>query len=148
VPATTPHLHFQGNCREAFEFYAATLGGRIVFAMTYGEAPGADEYPPDWRGKVIHGRLDLGHQAITGCDVPGERYQKPQGFNLMIGIDEPADAERVFRTLAEGGAVTMPCQETFWALRFGMCTDRYGIPWMVNCAKPQDAVVSAARKSA
>jgi PhnB protein len=85
---------------------------------------------------------------LLGCDVAGERYQTPQGFNVMAAVDEPAEAERVFNALSRNGTVTMPFQETFWAKRFGMCTDRFGIPWMVNCAKPPEAVAGAARSAA
>lgn len=148
MPATMPHLHFKGDCRDAFEFYAATLGGRIVFAMTYGEAPGAERVPAGTRDQIAHARLDLGCEALLGCDVPAERYEKPQGFNLMANAEHPADAERLFARLSEGGTVTMPVQETFWAHRFGMCTDRFGTPWMVNCAKPAEALAAAARKTA
>jgi PhnB protein len=59
-----------------------------------------------------------------------------KGFSVSLGIDEPAEAERVFNALAEGGNVTMPIQQTFWALRFGMLVDRFGTPWMINCEKP------------
>jgi PhnB protein len=136
---THTHLHFNGNCGEAFRFYAETLGGRIVFAMTYGEAPGAEHAPPAMRNQIIHARLDFGNQFLLGCDAPGDRYHAPQGFNVMAAVEEPAEAERIFNTLAVGGTVTMAVQETFWAHRFGMCTDRFGIPWMVNCAKPLDS---------
>jgi len=145
---TSTHLHFNGNCREAFDFYAKTLGGKIVFAMTYGEAPGAEKTSAESRNKIIHARIDFGGQFLLGADMPGEHYHTPQGFNVMAAVEQPAEAERIFRTLAEGGKVTMPVQETFWAHRFGMCTDRFGTPWMVNCAKPLDAVAASARKSA
>jgi PhnB protein len=145
---TSTHLHFHGNCREAFNFYAETFGGRIVFSMTFGESPMGEQSPPEVRNQIIHARIDLGGQFLLGCDAPGERYQAPQGFNVMAALEKPADAERVFRALAEGGEITMPIQETFWAHRFGMCTDRFGTPWMVNCEKPLDAVAASGRKSA
>jgi len=148
MPATLTHLHFQGNCSEAFRFYAATFGGRIVFSMTYGEAPGAAQGPPAARDQIIHARVDLGDDALLGCDVPPDRYEKPQGFNVMASAEDAAHAERLFRVLSEGGTVCMPMQETFWAYRFGMCTDRFGTPWMVNCAKPDEALAAAAQKSA
>ncbi|HVH84567.1 MAG TPA: VOC family protein [Steroidobacteraceae bacterium] len=148
MPTTLTHLHFRGNCSEAFRFYAATFGGRIVFSMTYGEAPGAAPAAPEVRDQIIHARVDLGDDALLGCDVPPDRYEKPQGFNVMANATSPGDAERLFRTLSEGGTVDMPIQETFWAWRFGMCTDRFGTPWMVNCAKPPEALAAAARKSA
>lgn len=133
---TLTHLHFKGNCREAFDYYARTLGGKIVFAMTYGESPAAAHSPAEVRDQIIHARLDLGSDGtLLGCDAAGERYQLPQGFNVMLSFDEPRDAERAFNALADGGTIGMPFAETFWARRFGMCTDRFGIPWMVNCPK-------------
>jgi len=145
---TGPHLHFKGNCGEAFKFYAETFGGKIEFAMTYGEAPGADKAPLELRNQIIHARLNLGSQYLLGMDAPSDRYQAPQGFNVMASVDAPADADRIFNALATGGSITMPIGETFWARRFGMVTDRFGTPWMVNCAKPDEAVAAAARKSA
>jgi PhnB protein len=136
---TCPHLHFKGNCREAFEAYAETFGGRIVFAMTYGETPMAAQTTPESRAQISHARIDFGGQFLLGCDTPSDRYQPPQGFNVMANLEQPEEAERAFERLSEGGTVTMPCQETFWARRFGMCTDRFGIPWMVNCEKPLDS---------
>ncbi len=145
---TCAHLHFKGNCREAFRFYAEVLGGRIVLAMTYGESPAAPQTPPELRDQIIHARVDFGGQFLLGCDTPSDRYQAPQGFNVMVAVEQPADAERIFTALADNGTMTMPCQETFWAQRFGMCTDRFGIPWMVNCAKPIEAVAGADRRTA
>jgi len=129
----SPHLHFKGNCREAFNFYAATLRGRIAFAMTYGESPAASQTPPEVRDQIIHARLEFGNQAIMGCDPPRERFQPAQGFNVLLTVQDPAEAERVFVALAREGSISMPFAQTFWAYRFGMCTDRFGIPWMVNC---------------
>jgi PhnB protein len=131
----SPHLHFKGNCREAFNFYAETFGGRIAFAMTYGESPAAAQSPPEVRDQIIHARLEFGNHAVMGCDAPGERYQKPQGFNVIATVKELPEAERVFSALARDGTVVMPFGPTFWAHGFGMCTDRFGVPWMVNCEK-------------
>jgi len=141
---TSPHLHFKGNCIEAFRFYADTFGGEIEMAMTYGESPAAEHTAADFRDKIIHARINLNGPRLMGCDAPAERYTKPQGFNVLAQVPTPADAERIFATLAQDGRVDMPIQETFWAHRFGMCTDRFGIPWMVNCEKPQ-AVPGQAR---
>jgi PhnB protein len=132
---TSPHLHFQGNCGEAFRFYADTFGGKITFAITYGESPVAAQMPAELKNRIMHARLELGGQYLLGCDVPTERFRSPQGFNVVAAVADPADAERAFEALAADGIVTMPMQETFWAQRFGMCTDRFGIPWMVNCEK-------------
>ena len=68
-------------------------------------------------------------------DAPPGHYEKPQGFSVALQIKDPVEGERIFNALAENGKVQMPFQETFWATRFGMCVDRFGIPWMVNCEK-------------
>jgi PhnB protein len=137
------HLHFQGNCSEAFSFYADTFGGKIEMAMTYGEAPSAEHTPAEFRDRIIHARVNLNDQVIMGCDAPPERYQKPQGFNVIAQVKNASEAQRIFNTLARDGQVVMPFQETFWAHGFGMCTDRYGIPWMINCEKPLDTLTGA-----
>ena len=129
------HLHFKGNCREAFETYARIFGGKIVFAMTYGETPEAAQFTADTRGRIAHARVDLGDQFLLGTDPPPERYQVPQGFNVMADIPVAGEAERVFNALAERGTIIMPFQQTFWAYRFGMAVDQFGTPWMINCAK-------------
>ena len=143
---TTVHLHFKGNCTEAFKSYAEILGGRIAFSMTYAESPAAAETPPALRNQIIHARLEFGSQAILGADASPEHYHTPQGFNVCVAVDKPADAERIFKALADRGSTTMPLQETFFAQRFGMCTDRFGIPWMVNCPKPPEAMAGGGRK--
>jgi PhnB protein len=143
---THTHLHFNGNCAEAFRFYARALNGHIAFALTYGESPAAKHTPAEAHQQIIHTRLEFGDQALCGCDTLGH-YQPPQGFNVILELQDPAEAERLFNTLAEGGRVVMPCAETFWARRFGMCTDRFGTPWIVNCAKPEEAVEAARRRA-
>ncbi len=127
------YILFDGQCKEAFELYEQCLGGKIVMMMTHGESPMAEEVSPEWRDKVMHVRLEAGDQALMGSDAPPGHFEKPQGFSVSISITDPAEAERIFNTLAENGTVNMPLQQTFWAVRFGMLVDRFGIPWMVNC---------------
>ncbi len=131
-----PHLTFNGQCEAAFKFYEECLGGKIVFMMTYGDSPIAEQAPPDWRKRIIHATFALGEHVLSGGDAPPERYQKPQGFSVQLNVGAPAEADRIFKTLAEKGTVQMPIQETFWALRFGMLVDQFGTPWMINCGKP------------
>jgi len=83
--------------------------------------------------KIMHARLVVDKQVFMGMDTPPDRFQKPQGFHLNIGVKNPVEAERVFNALAEDGKVQMPLQQTFWTVRFGMLIDRFGIPWMINC---------------
>ena len=130
-----PILSFNGQCKEAFEFYQQCLAGNIQTMMTWGESPMADQVSSEMRDKIIHATLTVGDSALMGSDSPPDRYEEPRGFSVAIQINEPADAERIFRTLSENGTVTMPLEQTFWAARFGMVVDRFGIPWMVNCGK-------------
>ncbi|MBI3554570.1 MAG: VOC family protein [Elusimicrobia bacterium] len=131
-----PYLTFDGRCEDALRFYERCLGGKIVMMMTYGESPMAKQLPPDWSKKIIHATFALGGQTLGAADSFPGRHQKPQGFSVALNIDAPAEADRVFKLLSEEGEVQMPVQETFWALRFGMFTDRFGTPWMINCGKP------------
>jgi PhnB protein len=129
-----PYLTFNGQCEEAFRFYEKCLGAKISFLMTYGDSP--EPTPPNWRNKIIHSTLAVGDQVLQGVDVLPEHYQKPQGFSLSLNLDDPAEADRIFKSLAEGGTVEMSLQQTFWALRFGILVDQFGTPWMINCGKP------------
>jgi PhnB protein len=131
-----PHLSFNGDCESAFHFYRECLGGEIVTMMRHEGMPTEGDVPPEWRSKILHASLKIGEQWMMGGDAPPGRYQQPQGFAIGIHIDDAAEAERIFQALAENGCVQMPLQETFWASRFGMLVDRFGVPWMVNCHKP------------
>ena len=131
----SPHLNFNGDCEAAFKFYEKWLDARIALMVPYEGSPVADHVPAAWRNKILHATLKVGRQILTGADAPSDQYQKPQGFSVMLGIKDPAEAERIFHTLEENGTVQMPLQETFWAIRFGMLIDQFGIPWMINCGK-------------
>lgn len=130
-----PHINFKGDCEAAFKFYEQHLGGKIQFLLTYGASPMAKDVAPEWQSKVVHAALNIDGRIITGADNPPSHYQTPQGFSLTIEVKDVAEAERVFAAFAENAKVQMPLQETFWATRFAMLVDRFGIPWMVNCAK-------------
>ncbi|MBW4445239.1 MAG: VOC family protein [Plectolyngbya sp. WJT66-NPBG17] len=130
-----PYLMFNGNCEAAFKFYERCFDGKIVTMMTHKEAPSAEQVPTEWQGKIMHVCLDLGDQLLMGSDCPPGYFEAPQGFSVQLSIDKPAEAERIFHALAENGNVKMPIEQTFWAFRFGMLVDQFGIPWMVNCEK-------------
>jgi PhnB protein len=130
-----PYLFFDGQCEAAFKFYERCLGGKIEAMIPHEGSPAADHVPAEWRAKILHARMVVGDQVLMASDAPPGRQEKPQGFSINLGLKDPAEAERVFKALAEGGSVTMPFGETFWATRFGMLVDRFGIPWMVNCEK-------------
>ena len=128
-----PYLLFNGNCAEAFKFYEQTLGGKIEGLFTYSGSPAAEHAPPEWGDKVMHATIAIGDQKLMGSDPPPGHYEQPKGMSVSISLNDPEKGERIFNALAEGGTTTMPFQKTFWASGFGMCTDRFGIPWMVNC---------------
>lgn len=135
----TPYLMFDGQCEAAFAFYARLLGGEVTELSRFGDMPGNGELPDDARGRVLHARLQVRGQTFMGSDHPPEGGERPAGFALALGIDDLDDARRVFDALAEGGVVRMPFAPTFFAAGFGMCTDRFGTPWMVNCDAPAEA---------
>jgi PhnB protein len=131
----TPYLFFAGDCEEAFAHYADVLGAEILAMMPHTGTPAETDVPPDWRAKIIHACLRVGDQLLMASDAPPGRQSSMQGMSVSLHVDEVAEAERVFAALSEGGKVTMPLAETFWARRFGMFTDRYGTPWMINCSR-------------
>ena len=135
-----PYLLFNGECEAAFKFYEKCLGGKIVAKVTHGESPMAKDTPPERHNKILHARLMVGDNVLMGSDAPPERYEKPQGFSVTLGVDTPAEAERIFAELSRDGQSLIPLEKTFWAERFGMVVDRFGIPWLINCegsAPPQ-----------
>src|SRR5579862_8153412 len=129
-----PYLMFNGQCEAAFRFYEQCLGGKITFRMTYGESPMAGQTPPEWHEKILHATFERDDQVLGGVDVLPVSYQPPQGFSVTLNLKDAAEAERIFAALAQSGMVQMPIAETFWAKRFGVATDRFGTPWMINCA--------------
>ncbi len=134
-----PYLNFDGQCAEAFAFYEKLFGGKINFLMTFGESPMADGIPVEDHGAIVHGTLELpGGALIQGSDAIGGRYNKPAGFMVSISPETDDKAEHIFKELVKGGVETMAMQETFWATRFGMLVDRFGIPWMINVNKPMN----------
>lgn len=132
-----PYLSFDGHCREAFAFYAKVFDGKIVAMITHGETPAAEEVPAHWHDAIINAHLVAGDQELMGADSPPEQRGAKSGFSLSIQIDDEQRAERIFNAFADGGNVTMPFGQTFWARKFGMVTDRFGTPWMINCGMQQ-----------
>jgi PhnB protein len=128
-----PYLFFDGNCEEAFRHYEKALGGTIMAMLPHEGTPAEQHAPPEWKKKILHARMELGGEAIMASDAPPGSYHKPQGFSVSVTVKTKADAEKVFNELANGGNVTLPLAPTFFSPAFGMVTDRYGVPWMVNC---------------
>jgi PhnB protein len=132
------YLSFDGHCEAAFKHYEKILSGKIVMMMRYADAPPEAGVPqaPETANPIMHARLQVGDRVLMGGDAPSQFATKPQGFCVSIQVDDPAEADRIFRELGEGGVVQMPIGQTFWADRFGMLIDQFGTPWMVNCERP------------
>jgi PhnB protein len=128
-----PYVQFGGRCAEAFAYYAQHLGATDSATMPYRGSPAEEMAPPEWRDKVMHGSIKIGNATLMGSDraTKGAPDSRMQGCSLTLAVDTPDDAERVFAALAEDGQVTMPLAPSFFAQRFGMLTDQFGVNWMV-----------------
>ncbi len=127
------HLSFQGQCRQAFEFYATLFGGKVTTIMTWADSPMASHAPPGRSHQIIHATVDILGHTLLGDDMS---QHEQQGFAITLEPPDIATAESWFAALAEGGSITMPLAETFWAARYGVLRDRFGVPWEINCGKP------------
>jgi PhnB protein len=128
-----PYLSFNGECEAAFKFYEQCLGGQPGPIFRFSGTPMTEHVPADWADKIMHGSITIGNQVLMGADMLPGQYEEPKGFSLSLHTKSTTDAERIFDELAQGGKVVMPLAKTFWAARFGMLVDRFGIPWMLNC---------------
>lgn len=129
---TTPYLYFAGDCHAALTHYAATLGGEVLSVHRNADAPAEDRMPgPD--EAVMNMVVRIGDGLVMGSDAPADYYQQPQGFSLQLELESAAEFERVQAALGEDARhVMMPVDETSWAERFTMLTDRFGTPWTLN----------------
>jgi PhnB protein len=129
-----PYLGFDGRCEEAIEFYKSAVGAKVESLMRFKESPDcppSGKFPPEMLEKVMHSSLKIGKSTVMATD--GHCKGKPNfsGISLTLSVTSADDAERYFAALGEGGKVTMPMAKTFFSSRFGMLTDRFGVPWMV-----------------
>jgi PhnB protein len=130
-----PYIFFDGRCDEALEFYKKALGAKVDMLMRFKDAPDQSMVTPESKDRVMHAAVHIGDTQILMSD--GHCQGKPsfQGFSLTINAPSAAEAERQFNALAEGGNVQMPLGETFFASRFGMLADKFGLGWMVIVEK-------------
>ncbi|MTZ14968.1 VOC family protein [Pseudomonas sp. JL972] len=135
------YLTFDGQAREAFTFYQQVLGGTLEM-MTFAQAPEAEQFPAEHRDRIMHVCLTLddywlmASDTMPGMDCGSGTYEGIKGCSISLHPDSVAEGERLFAGLSAGGQVVMPMEKTFWAERFGMFTDRFGVSWMVNCEQP------------
>jgi PhnB protein len=133
MPQLDAYLVFDGNCAEAMRYYERTLGGKLEVLITHAESPIAAQTPPASANRIMHARLALHGRTLMASDsMVGHPYEGMKGFSLSLIYPTVAEAQKAFNALADGGRITMPMQKTFWADAFGMLTDRFGTPWMVN----------------
>ncbi len=131
------YLNFGGNCEQAFHFYEQHLGGKVTVMLTHAQQPNADDVPADWRNAILHARITIGETELLGADVPPERFQPMRSAYLSLLLDSSQEAERVYALLSENGEIFMPLAETFFAFRFAMLRDRFGVSWMILHERPR-----------
>ncbi len=129
-----PYLFFDGRCEEAIEFYKGAVGAQVDMLMRYKDAPESPPpgmLPPGSENKVMHAALRIGDSIVMASDGDCGGTSQFAGFSLSLTAADDAEAERLFAAISAGGQVKMPMGKTFFASRFGMCTDRFGMGWMV-----------------
>lgn len=148
-----PYLNFNGRAEEALEFYSQAVGAKIGMVMRFAQLPPGvptmGSLPPP--EKIMHASFRVGDTVVFASDGECSARGEFKGVTLSLSVETDADGERLFDALAEGGKITMPMSETFFASRFGMLADKFGVPWMVIVEKPVAATSRAdrpARKSA
>jgi PhnB protein len=127
----TPYLFFDGRCEEAIEFYKRALDAKVNMLMRFKDSPEPSQIAPGSENKIMHASLNIGGTPMMMSDGRAQNQPKFEGFSLSIDAKDAPDAERIFAALAEGGQAQMPLAETFFAQRFGMVADRFGVGWMV-----------------
>ncbi len=134
------YLTFNGNCREAFDFYKSVFGGEFSYAGIFGEMPPQEGMPPmseSMKNQLMHIALPISKETILmGSDAGdewGPKITVGNNFSISVNTDTTAEADRIFHALSNGGSVTMPMARQFWDAYFGMLTDKFGINWMVSC---------------
>jgi len=139
------YLTFNGNCKEAFDFYKSVFGGDYPYVGTFGEMPPQEgmTMPEEDKNRIMHISLPISKETVLmGSDTGGEwasGYQQGNNFSVSINADSKEEADKLFNGLSAGGRITMPMNHTFWGAYFGMFTDKFGISWMVNYDDPSKA---------
>jgi len=127
------YLNFDGNARDAMQFYARCLQGELLL-MPFSEAN--VDAPPEARDRTMHAKLTKGSCMLMASDImPGMPFQRGNNFYICLNCESLEETERVFAALGEKGKVTMPLQDTFWGARFGLITDQFDVNWMFNFEK-------------
>ena len=130
-----PYLNFMGNTEEAFNFYKSVFGGEFTVLQRMKDTPQADQLPEPDRNKIMHIALPVGSNTLMGTDMiesMGHKMTTGNNFSLSLSPESESETEKLFKALSAGGKIDMPLEKAFWGAYFGMCTDKFGIQWMVN----------------
>lgn len=132
------YVNFGGRCEEALAFYKQSIGAEVTGLIRWKDSPDMGmKPPPGFEEKIMNAAFRIGETELMADDGMGEKQPEFKGMSLVIDVADDAEAKRVFAALGEGGNVTMPLMKMFWASSFGMLTDKFGVPWMVNVATPK-----------
>ncbi len=137
MPTINSYINFNGNCREAFDFYKSVLGGEYSYISTFGDIPSGEgmEIPESDKGRIMHVALPISKETmLMGSDTISSYGDVSFGnnFSISISTDSREQADHFFQALSEGGTIIQPMAEMFWGDYFGMFTDRFGINWMIG----------------
>ncbi len=127
------HIDFNGQCREAFEFYAEHLKGTIGTMLEFKDSPVSESVSKEWQHKIVHANILIEGIELAGADVKPEQYQKPKGFNILLGLNTENAVKSIFNQFSVGGEVIFPPQKTFWSPCYAIVVDRFGVAWKFNC---------------
>ena len=138
MPSFHAYLMFNGNCRDAFTRYHEIFGGDLTL-LDMSNVPSEGNAPPEMKDMIIHAALTVGDALVMASDDPTGNFESARGIHVSVTLPDAGEAKRVFDALAEGGEVTQALEQTFFSPAFGMLTDRFGIPWMVNTESDESA---------
>ena len=130
------YLHFDGNCREAFEFYRSVFGGDFALVQTFSDGPPDMDIPEDERNNIMHVSYPIGSGVLMGSDVPswfGPPMEMGNNFSISYQTRSRRETDDLFAKISAGGTARVPPADMFWGAYFGSCTDKFGINWMFNC---------------
>ena len=127
------YVNYKGNCKEAFEFYEKHFGGKIIMMSTFKEMPDPSNIPENRLNDILHARIEIGNTVLMGADIPGAEPMR--SAYLTMSVESIEEAERIYKLLKDGGEVFMKMEKTFYASRFAMLRDKFGINWMLLCEK-------------
>jgi PhnB protein len=134
-----PFLNYGGNCERALRYYEQHLGGEITMLMRRAEQPDQPMKWPGWESSIQYAEMKIADTVLMASDVSPERFQPMRSVYLSLTVESAVEAERIWAALSDGGQITMPLEETFFATRFGELRDKFGTLWLIMALKPQPA---------